>query len=384
VTDTGGEVVRLAFRPVDVVLFREGGRFVAGADHRARSLLPPPQRTLIGALRTSIARQLGWTVGKELPRGLGTSDDLGDLRCLGSFVGEFSDEGTVCTYHPIPADCDLAGERLMPAQHSSPEWVASDVGLEMPWVRVEVAKHNVRWIDDGTLKQYLLKGATTASRCELPFKVEPRVGLQLEAKKRVASEGRLYVGEFLRGSDRAAFVLDVALPKSLREVLPEEGCILSRLGGEGRMASIEVVKGGPRWPSAEEVYEAVKNDRCFRLYFLTPAPVKANPWWKPPNLLRSGGAKGVLGDTNVEVRVTWFAIRSLVHYGGFDLCKGEALRRAPALGDGSVYHVEMCGVGVSKEVVEGLHCRSLFGSSSREGKEGLGIVLVGKCYGAEQ
>jgi len=76
--------------PVDAWFFRNGRPFNRGENSGAgETLFPPTSSTVIGALRATLARQLGWT-GKgpwkqEQIEVLGDRQDLGGLQFLGPF-----------------------------------------------------------------------------------------------------------------------------------------------------------------------------------------------------------------------------------------------------------------------------------------------------------
>ncbi len=369
--------MRLVMEPLDVLFFRDARAFGAGADHRARALLPPPPTTLHGALRTFLAWQRGWRPGMPLDPALGSADDPGPLRVRGPFLARRVG-AEVWTRHPFPADAVAlaSGEDLWvaPRQVGSEDWVYSDAGRELAWARAgadeTLADQAPAALEVGELLRYLRGekvrlGESGRRGFGLGLaRPEPRVGVALDRLSRTAREGFLYTAEFARLLPEAVLVGDAWLDGGS---LPEKG--LLPLGGEGRLVTF-CAEADYDWEIGE-ASRAVSGARHVRLYLLTPAPFPAGSW--PPGI--EEGGEGILAGR--RVRVVAACLGRPVRVSGFDLARGRPRPSRRAVPAGSVYRLELLDGGADEAFVRALHGRSLFPEGSVEERLGWGQVLVG-------
>lgn len=366
--------MRLAIEPLDVLLFRDGRAFGAGADHRARTLLPPPPRTVHGALRTWLAYRAGWRPRAPLPPELGTSDDPGALRIRGPYLGRRTSEG-VSTRHPVPEDrLALAsgdGIRLVPPE-PAPEWVVGDGPIA--WHRP--APGEMPPEQQPVLEVSELLAVLTGRTDVIPggrggwglglAEPEPRVGIGLARPSRTVEEGLLYTVEFARLARDALLVVDAWLGEDDFPV--GEGVL--QLGGEGRSARFEQVPAFD-WELGA-VSEALRGARSVAIYLLTPAPFVSGSL--PPGL---AGGEGHLAGR--RVRSSWAFVGRPVRIGGFDLARAGGVPRPSryAVPPGAVWHVELLDGAADDAFVQTLHGQSLFPRGSAEERLGFGQVLLG-------
>lgn len=369
--------MRLVMEPLDVLFFRDARAFGAGADHRARTLLPPPPPTFHGALRTFLAWQRGWRPGAPLDPALGSADDPGPLRVRGPFLGRRVGE-EVSTRHPFPADAvalsDGAGLRLAPRCLREAAGVASDAGRELPWAVAgdgeRLAEGPPAALEARELLRYLRGEDVRPSAGGRGFglglglaRPEARVGVALDRGRRTVREGYLYTAELARLLPGAVLVGDAWLEGG---PLPEEGVL--PLGGEGRLVSFRAHPDDD-W-EVDEAARSADGARRISLYLLSPGPFPAGSW--PPGL---EGGGGVLAGRRVRVEAA--CLGRPVRVGGFDLARGRPRPSRWAVPAGSVYRLELLDGGADEALVRALHGRSLFPAGSPEERLGWGQVLVG-------
>lgn len=375
--------MRIVLEPLDVLFFRDARAFGAGADHRARSLLPPPPTTLHGALRTFLAWHRGWRPGLPLPPELGSAEDPGPLRVRGPFLGR-SVGDRVVTRHPLPADAVVSRGRdgtlrVFPRDPDAPApgWARSDAEATLPWARVPVGEE---WSEEppAALEAPELTRYLRGEEVQLPSSEveerggfglglacpEARTGVALEPGRRTVREGHLYTAEFVRLRAGGVLVADVWLDG---QPLPVEEGVL-QLGGEARVARFRAAPEED-W-DLEETQRALAGSRRLRLYLLTAAPFPAGSL--PPGLERG---EGVLAGRRVRVLAAFVGRPERI--GGFDLARGRPRPSRLAVPAGSVYLCELLDGEVDDAVVHALHGRSLFPVGSAEERLGWGQVLVG-------
>ena len=92
----------VVIEPLDVLLFRDGKPFSAGADHLARSVFPPFPSTFAGFIRSRLYLDAGknWKRAGKMFGNLGGPHDYGDFRLRGAFLRM---QGV--DYVPTPGDC---------------------------------------------------------------------------------------------------------------------------------------------------------------------------------------------------------------------------------------------------------------------------------------
>ncbi len=372
--------MRIAFLPLDVVFFRDARAFGAGADHRAFTLLPPQPTTVHGALRAWLASQRGWRPGSDLPAGLGSAEDPGELRVRGPFLARLDGERAI-TRHPFPADAAVLGDgdgtlRVLARRSAAPPWILSDAdadaialappgsgtqeeppaGLEAPQLLRNLRGEEVV-IERETSRRLSGYGLGLAAR-------EPRTGIALDRGTRTAREGLLYTAEYARLADDAALVADVWLGDDDPPI--EQGVVA--LGGERRLAGVRPVEPDD-WELGSAI-QALVGRRRLRLYLLSAAPF---PGGSRPLGLEQG--EGVLAGR--RVRLVGEFVGRPVRVGGFDLARGRPRPSRWAVPPGSVYRVELLDGPADEELVRTLHGRSLFPEGSVEERIGWGQVLLG-------
>lgn len=265
------------FSALDTWFFRDGAPFNAGegSQSNVKGVFPPFMNTLQGAIRTVLAEGQGWTpeAPHRWPQELGTADHLGNLRLRGPYLmwGDdflFAPPSTLLgvetrslgatsyrftLLHPgEPVECDVGEMRLptprMPLEGAKPlvaQWLTR-VGMEAVLKGDEPPPEEVR------------------STSEL-WRFEPRVGIERNHATRTVEEGQLYSSFHVRPLKATQLgVLVAGIPDDWHPRAP----VVARLGGEGRLARVEVRP--PSCPDQGTVLPAmpvIKGRRDGRLRF---------------------------------------------------------------------------------------------------------------------
>ncbi len=270
--------------PNDVLLFRDGKPFVAGEDHRAKSLFPPTPFTMQGVIRSKVLFDSGVSphdyayAATPAAQGLirrigGVGSGYGQLQLRGPFVAKRNDDGSITRYFPLPADVVKVNDRFVVAKplRNSPCHDNSPATVRPLWVRTHESIKEVHgWLVEDEFKKYL---AGQTDFCVTPesdlFVREPRLGIALDYKRRSTEEGMLYTMEFLRLREGIGFVLEV---DGIGVFTPQRGFL--QVGGDARTATYEVLQSP--LPSVSSQNPLPKR---FKIVLLTPAWFSGG--WKP-------------------------------------------------------------------------------------------------------
>ncbi|MHA2641767.1 MAG: type III-B CRISPR module-associated protein Cmr3 [bacterium JZ-2024 1] len=291
--------VAVILRAQDVLLFRDGKPFSAGADARARSLFPPTPFTIQGALRARVLFSSGVSPSdfakapfdpavQSLRGKIGfASEGYGGLRIRGPFLARL-ENGTWTRYFPVLADI-VKGEDgyqiLQPLESCDPHSgefasvgktarIPSNIpdGLLFLWLKTAGRVQAVSgWISEKDLDEYLNGEAPAGVVPEEDFVVrESRFGIGIQGATRTVREGFLYLAEFLRLREDTGFWVEVdgLEPGDLGG---QKG--LLQLGGEARVARYEIVESRPLPVPPNPLPER------FKVVLLTPAYFSEG--WKP-------------------------------------------------------------------------------------------------------
>jgi len=233
------------FKPLDTSFFRGAKPFNSGEGGFLDSQFPPTAQTLAGVIRAAIgdAKGVDWQkfrnnqqpeianlIGKE-------SDDAGQLSFAGPFILKAGER-----LYPVPL-CLLHSEtsngwtRLLPSPESFRTDMEGKKRLPTPTnLSLQGAKPlENAWLDAANM-QAVLDGDVPASfikDSEL-FDGEVRVGIGRNNQTRKTEEGLLYFTRHVRLQEGVSLGMAVA---GADDVQPAS---MVRLGGEGRMASLQV------------------------------------------------------------------------------------------------------------------------------------------------
>jgi CRISPR-associated protein Cmr3 len=347
------------FEPLDTWFFREARPQGSVGNSELGSQFPPPVRTLLGALRTTIgdawfARHGGDWRGladnPALQAIIGLGDDLGPLRASGPFLtlhGErlypapanlmVQTEGSSSHYFLLGlgdvVHCDLGQVRL-PAFPARVPGVASLKG----------SKPASGWLPQ-TGMQRLLDGQVPRAGEIIPnealFDEEPRLGIGRDNARRSVQEGLLYQTRHLRLRPGVSVQLHLhGLPDA--SLLPRRTTL--RLGGEGRQAALSTSHNTQSLPAASA---SIAPGARFVLYHLTPSVCVPGV---PAGILagfercRHEGADCWEGHlAGQRLRILSVACARPLREGGWDLARHEARAVQSLLAPGSVLYAQHLG-----------------------------------------
>lgn len=285
-------MTRIFIEPTDVLIFRTGLPFDAGANSYARGMFPPSPEPLQGALREYLARSLadGRTlrqVFKERAPLLGNREHPGRFRMRGPFLARRSTHNpdTIERLYPPPADLELGEDHvpalLYPLDLASDTLLTTWPGGQRLWRLSGQSKGRAfsNWLTDDELANWQTGDPQRIAgiRGICPDKLwqpEPRFGIMHQRASKVVEEGFLYQLEFLRLQPGVGLDVDIWLDghepddRNLDQLL-QSGW--GRLGGEGRTARYKVVPAAPS-------HTPPQHQRT-RLYLATPTLLSDG--WQP-------------------------------------------------------------------------------------------------------
>ena len=373
------------FEPLDTWFFREARPHGSVGNSELGSQFPPPVRTLLGALRTTIgdawfARHGGDWRGladnRALQALIGLGDDLGPLRASGPFLTLDGER-----LYPAPANlmahteggqahyfllglgdvvhCDLGQVRL-------PKFPKQVPGL----TDLKGSKPASGWLREAALLRLLAGQAPRAGELianQALFDEEPRLGIGRDNTRRSVQEGLLYQTRHLRLRPGVGVQLHLhGLPDA--SLLPRRTTL--RLGGEGRQAALSTTHEAQSLPTARARASIAPGAR-FVLYHLTPSVCASGlPAGIPTGFERRQheGAdywEGLLAGQ--RLRILSVACARPLREGGWDLARHEARAVQSLLAPGSVLYAQHLGE-------QALPCATLSALADASGR---GLFLAG-------
>jgi CRISPR-associated protein Cmr3 len=285
-------MTRILIEPTDVLIFRTGLPFDAGANSYATGIFPPSPEPLQGALREYLARSLApgrvlQQVFEEHEQLLGNREHPGQFRMRGPFLARRSpqDSDVIERLYPPPADLEIT-QGSVPALLQPMDPASDPLVTEWPDDRPlwrlrgsERAQSFGNWLTDDELASWQSGDSQRIAgicgiRPDALWQPEPRFGIMHQRASKVVEEGFLYQLEFVRLRPGVGLDVDIWLDgltpddHNLDELL-QRGW--GRLGGEGRTARYTVV------PAATA--HAPPQHQRTRLYLATPTLLSDG--WRP-------------------------------------------------------------------------------------------------------
>ncbi|MDD5297609.1 MAG: type III-B CRISPR module-associated Cmr3 family protein [Rhodocyclaceae bacterium] len=332
--------------PLDV-LFLRGNKLFGDPGSYGESLVPPWPSVAAGSLRSRMLADEGvdlpaFAAGRVSHPTLGTPEKPGTFAItLFSLARRMAD----CTVEPLfisPADLVIAEtegqassiRRLIPAAP------AKGVSCSAPLPLLPVLAEEERgkpaggyWLTASAWRDYLAGGTPKAGDViksgEL-WRIDPRVGVGLDAATGRAADGRLFSVQAVAMRKREHLKqdgFDVGFLAGVSGAVPASVGML-RLGGDGRAAAVHPAK--PKLPEVD--YAAIAAARRCRIILTSPG-IFPGGWALP-------GEDGRFSLGGVSGQVVCAAVPRAEVVSGWDLARWQpkpARRAAPA---GSVYWLE--------------------------------------------
>ncbi len=373
----------LFIQPQDTLFFRDGRPFNAGADVWTNTVFPPYPHTVYGMLRTLFAHcfleqpdyndLLAGIQDEETSRFLGTKATTGALAIRGPFVGrKMGNRANML----LSAPSDLFELPATPFEKSEVHYVMAPTrqkditafsDMHIPFLplafadleegtKAEVLKPVSRMVSDASILNYL-KGATAHNKAAIrsgihqeDFITEEICPIIARDENLSAREGHLALPQHIRmqaGSDlqyeeRGLLVkIDGGIADSLRLRIEDylRARPVIRLGGEGRVAMVEMVDCDDAGIHAA-FFPIMAETGKFRTVLTSPAYFPQNAFF--PDFLN----KDLLGDWNLggeprRVRLVAATMSRAQPVGSWDIAAirpRETVNMVPA---GSVFFFEL-------------------------------------------
>ena len=357
---------RWVFRFLDTCFFRDAAPFHAGEGGytRVKSMFPPFITTIQGAIRTSLALEQQWRPGETVkwPKELGGPDDLGNLQLRGPYLlyGDepyfpaplllLGKEGIYIRLVPgEPVECDLGSVRLpVPAQELEGAKLLNGVYLTREGL--------------GQVLEGVVPSQNTLKKHEDFYVDEIRVGLERSDEKRTAKDGYLYNIIHVRPKREAALAVYVSgIPPAWRV----KDQLAVPLGGEGRLAAVQVMSGNPSeiLPPAPFLVAGRDGKVRFTVILVTPG------WYGEGESLQKVIRQGPPG---IPGRCLAACIGKALQAGGWDMLNRQPRALMPFLPSGSLWFFE---VDEQKDAqVAALHGQCI----GPKGEYGFGQIIIGR------
>ncbi len=321
----------LRFTALDTLFFRESRPFEAIGGSELVSLFPPPPRTVAGAIRTAIGDSLdadwhafhrdhtGYTVGGfKLFDLIGYNDDLGRLRIKGVWLSSKGERLYPAPLYLLQKDAELARLLIDDAEQTNLGRVRLP---RIPKGREGFKPLEKVWLTQTGLKKTLaggLPGLDDIQCKENLYAEEPRLGIARNNNSRTVKKGLLYQPRHIRPNKRAKLSIEA-------DIIGLEGLSINkrvvRLGGEGRMAGIEIAEPPPflQQPAPGS------NTHGLILTLLTSARFQGNNWL--PDAFSSTEIDGMqvwTGKINdIPLTIHCAVIGKALREGGWDMAAHE-------------------------------------------------------------
>lgn len=371
--------------PLDTWFFRDGRPYYMNESSQVdvRSLFPPSAYTVIGAMRASLARELGWNGesrkrwSAEIMSVLGDGrKNLGKLRFLGPYIYSEKHGGLL-----LPTPLNLIGEYVQdkfcktcePSKPLPKMWSFACLSPRNPvdcdlgdGVRLPSTGDDIKGLK--TLSDYYLtvsdfeallaggdlKDINPIKRTAL-WNHEYWVGLKRNSITLTTEDRALFSKHHVRLAPGVSLLMLLEGP----EELPELGSLLA-FGGENRVASSRIMSELPKFLAEKGPKLRVDGDKIrFTVVHLTPACLGSS--WPGPG----GRISGVPG------KVVSACIERPLFIGGWDSVRGEPLPLQPYVPAGSTWFFE--ADSSEAEAIEHLHLTNI----GDDANCGFGQVAVG-------
>ncbi len=309
----------------DTWFFRESRPHDAAGASELSSLFPPPIRTLAGALRTFLGESIGidWQTltssqaDFDFQQALGGANDLGQLQLNGPWICYKGrrlypaplylmqkDQDIQRLIIGSPVRCDLGTVRLpaMPDGHTGYK------NLEQRWL---TASGMAKCLNNETPQVSDIVSA------EDLFSHEARLGIARDNATRSVQDGKLYQTQHLRLKDQVYLELAVKnLHPALTSALTANtGSAILRLGGEGRMAGVQVQQHVEPLPFAK-----ARQTETIVLHFMTAADFNGQLFPEYFNKTEHNGHSVWQGEINgIELMIEAAVIGKVHREGGWDM-----------------------------------------------------------------
>lgn len=348
-------MLQFVFSQIDSWCFREARPMGAVGGTAIESLFPPPAHTLIGACRTLIgdSQNINWQdfAANKLPQLqalLGNGEHTGQLRFTFPYLrGVIS--GKPQRLYPVPAFL-LSNQSQLLSLKVGDKPVHCDLGKvllpELPAGTIAAKPLDSHWVTAegfACLQAGKIPATEHIIALDSLLTKEVRLGIGRNNSTASVERGLLYQTEHIRLAgtgqndchlSQLELVVEVSgIPADIAATLQQQAWQI-RLGGEGRMAEVQVV--APTQVAAN-ITSAAK-----RAWLYLSAPADLDGWlpahFKP---VEAAGCQGWLGDIGGHaVMIRAFCAGKALKLGGWDSAKRQPKPVKSLVPAGACYLIE--------------------------------------------
>lgn len=396
------------FRPLDTLFFRDSRPHGGAGAVILRSLFPPSARTVAGAVRFLLGNALaadwrafgearaeqGFKIDRfDLLRLIGRHDDYGALRFTGPWLAVRTSGGWQRLFPAVRTlTTDESGQpvghlRIGPA-------VDCDLGrVYLPTAPEPDQRPADRmWLVASSYADVMAGRVPSAGiyPAGALFEVEPRLGIARDLDQHTAEHGMLYQTLHVRPRDAVSGKRYLPSAPEVREVAVEMGVTcaeklptglahLVRLGGEGRLAGVDLEPGDLGIPPAPA---PTPETLGLVLALITPADLGGS--WLPPGFSaavpeagRPIAWRGELAGVSLTIHSA--VIGPVLREGGWDLAARQPRPVRSLVPAGSAWYATVHDASGRTLTGETLRpaIRTLHGAQMLDDPLGLGHLAVG-------
>jgi len=234
------------FTALDSLFFRGAKPFNSGEGGFLDSQFPPTAQTMAGVIRAAIAESMGVNWQKfrsgeqpDIAALIGAdSDDAGKLTFCGPYICKDGQRLYPVPLHLLYSSKEDEWGKLQPAKEKGS--LKTDMGEKRLPEVVKPSPEGAKplenaWLDKAEFSKVLEgKSPSKYYKEEDLFVAESRTGIGRNNEKRQAEPGLLYFTKHIRLKEGVSLAMDV---EGADDVIPAK---MLRLGGEGRMANVNV------------------------------------------------------------------------------------------------------------------------------------------------
>ncbi len=326
-------------QPLDVLYLR-GNKLFGDPGSHGESLIPPWPSVAAGALRSRILADDGidpaeFAAGRAPHPTLGTPERPGSFAVTAFHLARRRMDGGIEGRFAPPADLVLArsDDDTLTIERLTPRLIGSGIGSSAPLAKLPVLADPSRrkpvsgyWLTQRGWSRYLAGQSLEPDDVEPTatlWKLDTRVGVGLDPKRRRADDGKLFTAQAVALSSDVGFLVGVQGTEPTAD-----GTL--RLGGDGRAAAIRPTDYNAPMPDLDALIEA---RRC-RLVLTTPGIFPAG--WLPLGVQARG--RWQLGE--VSGTLVCAAVPRAEVISGWDLAQWQPKPAQRAAATGSVYWIE--------------------------------------------
>ncbi len=394
-------MIQFFFQQIDSWFFRESRSMDGSGSTALESVFPPPNNTLLGAIRSSIGNQYhaqNSTSWKEyhdqhkkgnrqncfLETIIGYADDYANLRVQGAWLYNKEEQQL---YFPCPLNILKQKNGYGFFTLGTP--IHCDLGkVRLPLLdfqKEQSALENM-WISANDLRR-VLSGKPPKNLIDLGDIItsDPRLGISRDNQIRATEDGKLYQTCHIRLKEQWCVYmgLEGISPDDANNYVVPEAII--RLGGEARMAHVSQTLDNQEvaleLPSPSQPTETTQR---LVIYALTPIPFPAcaesnRPALPAGDFRQTADEHGVtqwagsVKDTNIDIISA--VVGKTQRIGGWNMAAHQSFPVRSFIPAGSCWYIQVASMDEARTIIQALH--GTFLTNDKDRALGYGQIVVG-------